>query len=145
MKRFYSQSTGCTYLSGLNVDMPSDAAPITEERFLAVIGNPEPGKVRAHDEGGLPILIDPPAATVEQLSAAARTWRDSKLSASQWVIDRHRDQAETGVSLSLSGSQYSELMVYRQALRDWPMAADFPQDQGRPSPPGWLAEVEGGA
>lgn len=145
MQRYYSQLTGCTYLSGLNAAMPGDAVPITEERFLAVIGNPESGKVRGHDTDGLPTLIDPPAATVEQLSIVARTWRDSRLGASQWVIDRHRDQVDAGISLTLTGDQYAELMIYRQALRDWPLDTDFPQDQSKPAPPVWLAEVESGA
>lgn len=62
MIRYYSQTTGCSYLEeihGADV-LPSDAVEIDEERYLTVIANPEPGKIRGHDEHGLPILIDPP-------------------------------------------------------------------------------------
>jgi hypothetical protein len=60
MKRFYSQSTGSTYLEGLHAKMPADAVEISEERYRSVIAHPEAGKVRSHDADGLPILIDPP-------------------------------------------------------------------------------------
>lgn len=60
MKRFYSESTGCTYLEGIHQDIPADAVEISEARYLETIANPEPGKVRSHDSAGLPVLIDPP-------------------------------------------------------------------------------------
>ena len=62
-KRFYlkeSETTGTTYLEGVHV-IPAGAVEISEDRFLSVIANAEPGKVRSHDANGLPILIDPPA------------------------------------------------------------------------------------
>ncbi|SED51044.1 hypothetical protein [Pseudomonas anguilliseptica] len=66
--RYYSKTTGCTYLAGVHQNqMPADAIPITEERYLSVIANPPLDKVRGHDSEGLPILIDP---TVQPLSAA---------------------------------------------------------------------------
>lgn len=59
--RYYSQKTGCTYLVSVHgANMPTDAVPIDEERFLSVIANPPPGKIRSHDAQGLPILINPP-------------------------------------------------------------------------------------
>lgn len=61
MKRLYSKSSGCTYLSGLNSDIPSDAVEISEETYQQVLARPSPGKIRSHDAEGLPILIDPPA------------------------------------------------------------------------------------
>ena len=59
MQRYYSKATGSTYFKGMH-DMPPDVKPIDEDRYLAVIANPAPGKVRSHDAEGLPILIDPP-------------------------------------------------------------------------------------
>ncbi|HHK4358933.1 TPA: phage tail protein [Pseudomonas aeruginosa] len=72
MKRFYSQSTGSTYLEGLHKSIPADAVEISEERYKSVIANPEAGKVRSHDAEGLPILVDPPPPaplTREQIEA----------------------------------------------------------------------------
>lgn len=58
--RYYSKTTGCTYLEGVHTEIPSDAVQITEDSYQAVIANPTPGKIRSHDAEGLPILIDPP-------------------------------------------------------------------------------------
>ena len=69
MQRFYSQTTGSTYLSTIHTDMPADAKSISEERYLQVIANPAPHKVRGHDQDGLPILIDPPQRDATELLA----------------------------------------------------------------------------
>jgi hypothetical protein len=61
MTRLYSKSTGCTYLPGIQKEVPGDAVPISENLYLSVIANPVPGKIRGHDAEGLPILIDPPS------------------------------------------------------------------------------------
>lgn len=58
--RYYSRSTGSTYIEGLHKSMPPDAVAIDDARYLSVIANPPPGKIRSHDAAGLPILIDPP-------------------------------------------------------------------------------------
>lgn len=60
-KRLYSPSTKTTYIEGYHTDIPADAIPISDARYLEVIANPSPGKVRGHDAEGLPILVDPPA------------------------------------------------------------------------------------
>lgn len=82
MQRLYSQTTGSTYFAGYNPDIPADAVKISEECFMLVIGNPDPAKVRSHDDTGLPILIDPPtahqeAATKEMFSRAVQDHLDS--------------------------------------------------------------------
>lgn len=64
--RLYSPTTGCTYLKGIHADLPPDAIPISEERYLAVIAAPADGKIRSHDERGLPILVDPPPPTRDE-------------------------------------------------------------------------------
>ncbi|WP_278412707.1 phage tail protein [Stutzerimonas kunmingensis] len=69
MQRFYSKSTGTTYIEGFHADIPADAVQISNERYNEVIANPSAGRVRSHDADGLPILIDPPVKvpTVEAL------------------------------------------------------------------------------
>lgn len=60
MKRFYSETTGCSYIEGIHSEMPPDAVLISSELYDQVIANPNKGKIRSHDADGLPILIDPP-------------------------------------------------------------------------------------
>jgi hypothetical protein len=64
MERFYSRRTGCSYLKDIHA-IPDDAVPISEDRYQLVIANPMPGKIRDHDQDGLPILVDPPPASPE--------------------------------------------------------------------------------
>lgn len=139
MKRFYSQSTGCTYIVGIHQAVPPDAVEISVGRYDAVIANPAPGKVRAHDEQGLPYLVDVPEV-VPDLAAQEREWRDAELTSVMWLRERHRDQLEVETPTTLASEQFKELLVYIQALRDWPQSADFPDVQRRPAAPPWITE-----
>jgi hypothetical protein len=139
MKRYYSQTTGCSYLLGLHTSMPEDAVEIPEELFLAVICSPLPGKVRAHDEKGLPFLVDAPEP-IQDLEAQERVWRDNELSGVLWLRERHRDQLEIEQPTTLTAEQFNELLAYLQALRDWPQSPYFPDRESRPTAPAWIAE-----
>ena len=142
MTRLYSQTTGNCYLVDGPLAPPPDAVPISDERFLAVIAEPAPGKVRGHDAQGLPILIDPPVhvLTVDELAAAERLWRDGQVSTTEWLVTRHRDELDMQVVTTLTAEQFVELLVYRQALRDLPQSEAFPDTAQRPVAPPWIAE-----
>lgn len=135
MKRFYSQTTLTTYLEGIHRSMPADAQEITEARYLEVLGNPAPGKVRGHDADGLPVLIDPPP---EELATLERAWRDGEIQRVQWLRDRHRDEQDLNLPTTITLEQFAELLSYMQALRDWPQQSLFPSEQFRPAAPGWI-------
>lgn len=139
MKRFYSQTTQTSYLQGFHSVRPADAVEIPEALYLAVIGNPAPGKIRAHDERGLPYLVDAPEV-VPDLATQEREWRDAELTSVMWLRERHRDQLEVETPTTLASEQFKELLVYMQALRDWPQSTDFPDVQHRPAAPPWIAE-----
>ena len=140
MARLYSKSTGNLYLLGVNKNIPDDAVKISDELVLSVIGNPAPGKIRDHDENGLPFLVDSPPPSAEQLATVERTWRDAQLLASDGMINRHRDQVEAGGVTTLTAEQYKALQTYRQDLRNWPDSAAFPENAERPAAPSWLVE-----
>jgi hypothetical protein len=139
MKRYYSKTTQTTYVSGIHAAMPDDAVEITDKRFEEVIVNPVAGKVRSHDEKGLPILVDPLPLTVEELSAQERFWRDTEIERVKWLRERHRDQLEIGAQTTLTPEQFGELLVYVQSLRDWPQDPAFPAEDSRPAVPEWVA------
>ncbi|QZI69556.1 phage tail assembly chaperone [Pseudomonas protegens] len=139
MYRLYSKTTQTTYVPGLHVSIPEDAIEISDALYLAVIGNPAPGKIRAHDERGLPYLVDAPVVE-RDLSVEERIWRDADLTSVMWLRERHRDQLEIGTATTLTGEQFKELLVYMQSLRDWPQSPDFPQAEYRPVAPSWIAE-----
>lgn len=140
--RFYSRSTGSTYLAGVHQGMPDDVLPISEERFLSVIARPAPGKVRGHDDDGLPVLLDP-SFSEDELAAAERAWRDEAVASTEWLVNRHRDEQDMQLATTLTAEQFAELLVYRQALRDWPQSQAFPDAEQRPVAPAFLSALEG--
>lgn len=124
--RYYSKSTGCTYLKTVHGgDMPGDAVAITEERYQAVIANPPPGKIRDHDDFGLPILIDPPPPpppTREQIEAQRlRAYADPLTGSDRYFAEAQREgllgNAEAAESAKLLGlARFAEI----QAEYPWP-------------------------
>jgi len=93
--RYYSKTTGCTYLASLHgANMPAEVVPITEERFMSVIGNPPPGKIRGHDEQGLPYLVDAPEPPQDlpSIIASERFSREaSGMQVGDYLIETNRD------------------------------------------------------
>ena len=58
------------------------------------------------------------------------------LASTDWLSIRHRDQVDAEQPTSLTADQYSDLLAYRQALRDWPVSGDY--GEAYPVKPGWL-------
>ncbi|UZE30455.1 phage tail assembly chaperone [Pseudomonas asplenii] len=110
---------------------------ITANRRDALLSEEAAGKVIMPDANGLPVVVAP-RPTAEQSAARERVWRDQALSAVMGIRDRHRDQKEINVPTTLPDEQFKELLVYMQALRDWPQATDFPVFRHRPAAPLWL-------
>ena len=118
--------------------------------------NPKTGEVHAYDDDApahyiLDWLMPMSGAEVQAYIASAaappaanegdeRAWRDAELVAVMWLRERHRDQLEIEVETTLTAEQFRELLVYMQALRDWPQSSGFPDNQYRPTAPEWLAE-----
>ena len=138
MKRFYSCTTGNTYLSGYHTSLPCDAVEIDDERYESVIANPAAGTERSHDEQGLPILIESTPLSGEQALIEAKAWRDKEFDRVVWLRDRHRDEVELMKATTLSDSEYLTLLNYLQALRKWPQAKKFPSKRSRPKKPAWM-------
>lgn len=72
MIRYYSPSTGCSYLSSIHASMPVDVVEISEQIYQDVIANPPPGLVRTHDATGIPLMttVPPQVPTAEDLCAS---------------------------------------------------------------------------
>ncbi|NBF12839.1 hypothetical protein GV818_29765 [Pseudomonas sp. Fl4BN1] len=78
--------------------------------------------------------------SVPDLVAQERAWRDSEMASVMWLRERHRDQLEIGKT-TLTRAQFSDLLTYIQALRDWPQSTVFPDTQRRPDRPAWIVEL----
>jgi len=118
--------------------------------------NPRTGQVHAYDDDAhedfiADWLVPMSGAEVDAYIASAtaptttpaddeRKWRDAELAKLVWLRDRHRDQLEIEATTTLTGEQFKELLVYMQALRDWPQLPGFPDSQARPPAPLWLSD-----
>ncbi|WP_458379199.1 phage tail assembly chaperone [Pseudomonas chlororaphis] len=137
---FTSKAARSFYDPAINESMPDDAVEISAERHAELLAGQSEGKVISWGTDGFPTLMNPPPPSAEELSAAERYWRDQQLSETDGVVARHRDELETGGETTLTSAQYSELQVYRRALRNWPESGEFPLVDHRPAAPPWLAE-----
>lgn len=138
---FASKSTGGFYEPSINTSMPDDVVEITSDIHSELLEGQSKGRVIAWGADGFPVLVDPPSPSDEDLAAAERVWRDQCLSDTDGVVTRHRDEQEEGVSTTLTSEQYSELQVYRRALRNWPEVGEFPLSEHRPLAPTWLSAL----
>jgi hypothetical protein len=89
-------------------------------------------------DGGVAVApyAAPPAPSAAQVAAFqaenARASRDALMLESDWVVNRHRDQTDAGGGTTLTSSQYTAWLTYRQALRDiskqsgWPASVTWP-------------------
>ena len=58
---------------------------------------------------------------VEEARKPTITWqmeRFAKLSNTDWLVTRHLEQQQLGMTTSLSAEQYTQLIAFRQSLRD---------------------------
>ncbi|MCU0211648.1 MULTISPECIES: phage tail assembly chaperone [Pseudomonas] len=146
MKFYFSPSTTTFFRSDIHGEPGSDDCSIPYyvrevsvevfERMSRV--RQEGGRV-VPDEEGLPIAAPALLPTSEQLAETERRWRDQVISTSEWIVTRHRDEVDMGQETQITPEQFSELLRYRQSLRDWPTAEGFPAAELRPTPPDWLA------
>lgn len=80
------------------------------------------------------------SAPHEDAAALERAWRDAEVGATEWLVNRHRDEQDMQLATTLTAEQFAALLVYRQALRDWPQDSRFPYSDFRPVAPPWIAE-----
>lgn len=139
-KILFSPSTLGAYLPTINGDdIPDDAVELPLIQWQSILAElaVSPKRIGANADG-FPILIDPPPLSDELLESVERTWRDVRLSWTDSIVSRHRDELELGEMATLNDVQYAELQLYRRKLRDWPQGAEFPLADHRPTSPVWL-------
>lgn len=73
-----------------------------------------------------------------ELCKAERIWRNVEIQRVQWLFERHRDESEIGIARTLDPDSFTELLIYIQALRDWPGSELFPVRTHRPVVPALL-------
>lgn len=147
MRFFFSPSTTGFFRSDINGvpesednSLAVDAIEVSGELHEQMLLVRERGGRVVAGKGGQPIEAPPVPPTDAEQAEKARRWRDNQLAMSEWVVTRHRDEADMNRGTTITTQRFSELLVYRQALRDWPATAGFPGEAVRPQAPTWLAD-----
>lgn len=91
------------------------------------------------DRGVFVAPVDAPRP--DRAPLVERAWRDGELAQWLWLRDRHRDQLDQAGDTTLTSEQFSALLIYLQALRDWPQSNAFPDLSARPVPPIFLEKM----
>lgn len=136
-KYLYSAKT-CAFYSADLGNAPDGCVEVSQADFDLLTAGRNNGKV-IELSGGKLTLVDR-VETAEELASAERAVRDDELLSVEWLRNRHRDQLDIGVDTTLTPAQFKELLVYLQALRDWPQSEHFPKIEHRPVAPPWIAE-----
>lgn len=141
MKIYASEQTQSFYFDSVHKDIPSDAVEISAELYEILLDGRSGGAVVDFSTAP-PSLKERPVVelTPEQSSVIERAWRNNEVSASEWLMVRHRDEQDMQMAPTLTVEQFAELLGYRQALRDWPQTEAFPDATQRPVAPPWIAE-----
>lgn len=147
MKFYFSPSVTAFYRSDISGElgsdecsMPDDVLEVSSELFERLSRVREQGGRVVPDENGIPIAGPALLPTSEERAEKERHWRDMVISTTEWIVARHRDEVDMGQETMITAEQFSELLKYRQALRDWPTVDGFPNVDLRPNAPGWLAD-----
>lgn len=75
------------------------------------------------------------AVALAAKKAAARTARDQAIAAVDWRLQRYERQVAGNLATTDSAQTYQALLVYVQALRDWPASPGFPDQTTMPKEP----------
>ena len=147
MKHFFSPSTTGFFRSDIHGEpgsegnsLAADVVEVSSELYGQMLLVREQGGRVVPGEDGMPIEAPPVPPTIDEQEEKARRWRDSQLTLSEWVVARHRDEVDMRLDTAITPEQFSGLLRYRQALRDWPTTQGFPDAGQRPKSPTWLAE-----
>lgn len=139
----FSKETRGFYDSAMHgTNIPDDAVEVSAEEFDALFAAQAAGKLIVGDDNGLPIAIDQPPKTAEELAFSMRDVRDTLIAATDWLTQRHRDELDLGRETTLPSAVYLELLTYRQALRDLPLVDGFPE-LDMPTIPAAIAAIVG--
>jgi hypothetical protein len=79
-----------------------------------------------------------PAPTAQQLAEKIRAERNAILAKCDMLTTRHRDQKDIGLTTTLTDAQYSDVLTYKQALRDMVDNPKFPESITWPKIPIWF-------
>lgn len=71
----------------------------------------------------------------------ARLWAETSLQKTEALVAEYRDARDLGGDLPITAEQFTTMLTWRQAVRDWPKAKHYPAESSQPKAPVWLSAV----
>lgn len=71
----------------------------------------------------------------------AKLWIEASLKTSETLVSEYRDARDLGGPLPITIKQFSDLLTWRQAVREWPQVVGYPIEASRPDTPAWIQTV----
>ena len=126
---YYSPGNNGFYISGFNDSgMPSDVVEIGQAIFTEYSESPPSGKCRVAGDDGLPLWIDIPAPTQEEIIAANEDKKTILRSIADSEIAWRQDSDDAGIATEEEAAALAEWKKYRVLLMrvdtadpEWPI------------------------
>ncbi|MBC8881711.1 MULTISPECIES: hypothetical protein [Pseudomonas] len=71
----------------------------------------------------------------------ARLWVELRLKVSDNLVSQYRDARDLGGELPITPEQFTQLLTWRQAVREWPQVPGYPKETTQPVTPDWIEAV----
>ncbi|MDF5893473.1 hypothetical protein P4A93_17845 [Pseudomonas syringae pv. syringae] len=71
----------------------------------------------------------------------AKLWVELRLKVSDNLVSQYRDARDLGGELPITPEQFTQLLTWRQAVREWPQVPGYPKEATQPATPDWIEAV----
>ncbi|RMN25850.1 hypothetical protein ALQ62_03400 [Pseudomonas coronafaciens pv. zizaniae] len=71
----------------------------------------------------------------------AKLWVELRLKVSDNLVSQYRDARDLGGELPVTPEQFTQLLTWRQAVREWPQVRGYPKETTQPVTPDWIEAV----
>ncbi|MCF5713421.1 hypothetical protein I9H06_24390 [Pseudomonas tremae] len=71
----------------------------------------------------------------------AKLWVELRLKVSDNLVSQYRDARDLGGELPVTPEQFTQLLTWRQAVREWPQVRGYPKKTTQPVTPDWIEAV----
>ncbi|QLG94899.1 hypothetical protein HZF02_24480 [Pseudomonas yamanorum] len=71
----------------------------------------------------------------------ARLWVETSLQTSENIVAQYRDARDLGDETPITSEQFTGLLAWRKAVREWPKEKNYPAVSSQPNAPDWLKAV----
>ncbi|ARA80081.1 hypothetical protein ACDH60_12800 [Pseudomonas ficuserectae] len=93
------------------------------------------------DNGGLSSEYAEDIVVQSDPGLLAKLWIEASLKASDKLVSEYRDARDLGGVLPITAEQFTQLLTWRQAVREWPLVSGYPDKATQPATPDWIEAV----